>query len=411
MTRVLSELLGTDHLSLQAHLSHLERLSGHDNTDIRVTTEVIQSSLLKVRELGLDPKDTTAQELYQTLKSRIGSDEARLLQTLQQKFAGVAAEPIPQIARALETLPLNLHTFSLKQAVAKKLLQKAQPKKLMKQLGYRSFDSLLKHEPANLLLTVGWATESTAWQKSVLGQYKKLSCQDFEIRTISAVSPVGPRWQKVTTELALKHKHTVLSRKELGTVVLLPLPEDHAKGSVLLTVLFALEACNDIKTASTFLKLSQVKTNFGAIVQMVARNEPLLESKVLDEPVSWHLIQRYYAQSVETFKAEIFEPHIDASDLSWQSIERALLEIEPSMEFWVGSHFLSFVRDHVPVSLNIMDAAFNFCNDIPLERQVRHHSQASLLSELTVRYLQPHHVEQAILGHLQLALEPELATN
>lgn len=42
----------------------LEAANGHPNEDIKLSTQTMNSARSKCRELGLDPTDTTAEELY-----------------------------------------------------------------------------------------------------------------------------------------------------------------------------------------------------------------------------------------------------------------------------------------------------------------------------------------------------------
>src|SRR5882757_2556174 len=101
MTRILSELFGSAEQSLRASLDKLERASGHPNADIRLTAEVIQASKAKLKELGMDPHDTTGPELYASLQLRLREDDARLAASLQAASNG--ADVIASVAHALRT--------------------------------------------------------------------------------------------------------------------------------------------------------------------------------------------------------------------------------------------------------------------------------------------------------------------
>ncbi|HEX7632869.1 MAG TPA: hypothetical protein VF401_00935, partial [Candidatus Saccharimonadales bacterium] len=149
MTRFLSESLQAPEPFFRLGLKHLESANGHPGTDIRFSTEVLQSTQAKLRELGLDPKDTTAQELYHVLEQRIKEDDARLTRTLRTRAAthvSAEAEVTAGMIHALKELPDSKQCFALKPSVLKAILKKTPPKKAMKALGYRSLDSFLKHE-------------------------------------------------------------------------------------------------------------------------------------------------------------------------------------------------------------------------------------------------------------------------
>jgi hypothetical protein len=411
MTRVLSELLGAPEPMFHRSLDKLERASGHTSTDIRLTAELTQATTAKLKMLGLDPKDTTGEELYHALSERLKADDKRLLNALQQQYGTSGDGTVSHVAEALRSVPITRSVYALKNTVIKRLLKKATPKQVMKQLAYRSFDSMLKHEQPAAIVAAGWLLESHSWQKQMLEQYRKLKSSDFEIRSLHIICPDTKRWESLTGKLVEQKRHTVVGVKELGSVVLLPLPAKQPPAATTVTMLLALHAINDIRAASTFLKLCQVKREFGKLVESVVVDEPTLNAEVLDRPIPWQIIQRYYARFSHRFREEIFEPHVQQDDLTWHSIERIMSQIEPSLEFWHNTTALSLLHDHQPVSLNIIDVALNYCNQLPYKNRIVDYFQHSLWHELLIRYLKHDAVEQTVLTglHAELVTEPALS--
>jgi hypothetical protein len=180
-----------------------------------------------------------------------------------------------------------------------------------------------------------------------------------------------------------------------------------APGAVTASLSLALHELNEIRASSTLLKLSQVKKDFGNVVRMIVSDEPGLNSSLLDQPVPWHLIQRYYARLSDKFKQSVFEPYLELEDMVWHPIERVLSQIEPSLDFWHDSGHLGLLHDGKAVSLNIVDAALNCCNQLAFEDRVVQHFQRSLWHELLLRYLKHETVERAVSGELQLELATE----
>jgi hypothetical protein len=410
MTRVLSELLGAPEPMFHRSLDKLERASGHTSTDVRLSAELTQATTAKLRQLGLDPKDTTGEELYHALSERLKADDERLLHALEQQFGTKGSGTISQVAEAVRTVPLSRTVYALKNAVIKRLLKKTTPKHVMKQLGYRSFDSMLKHEQPAAIVAAGWMIESQSWQKQMLDHYRKLKASDFEIRTLGVVCPDTKRWEVFAANLVAGNKHTVIGVKELGSIVLLPLPAQQPPAATTVTLLLALHAVNDIRTASTFLKLCQVKRDFGKLVETIVTDEPSLSADVIDRPIPWQIIQRYYARFKNRFREEIFAPHVQQEDLNWHPIEHILSQIEPSLEFWHNTTTLSLLHNHEPVSLNIIDVALNYCNQLPYKQRIVQYFQHSLWHELLIRYLKHDAVEQTVLAglHAELVTEPAL---
>jgi hypothetical protein len=403
MTRYLSESLQAIEPAFRNGLHKLETANGHPNTDIRFTAEVRQAAQAKLRELGLDPRDTTAEELYHVLQARIQADDARLtkrLRTLAATHVSAEADVVAGMVHALEQLPDSKRSFALKPSVLKALIKQQPPKKAMKQLGYRSLDSFLKHESPALILTAAWLSESMSWRQRFIGQYDMLKASDFEDRKIALLRPQSPRWHQLARSVVAQQQHNLLAFKELGAMIFLPLPQDAPAGTTTASLALALHDMNEIRAAGTFLKLCQVRPDFGRLVRESTASEPQLQARQLDRPVPWHLIQRHYAES-PTESSEAFEPHVRLEDIAWHPIEQTMAAIEPSLKFWQDTAHLGLLRQGQVVSLNLIDSALNFCNQLPFEQRAAHYFRNSLWNELLLRYLHHSAVEQTIADELQ----------
>lgn len=412
MTRFLSESLQAPEPFFRLGLKHLEAVNGNPCSDIRLSTAVLQQSQDKLRQLGLDPRNTTAEELYHVLNERMKADDIRLTRSLRTRAAcrvSANADVIDGMIDALREETKSKHCFALKPSKLKTLIKKVPPKKALKQLGYRSVDSFLKHESVVSIMAAAWLTENHAWQNQFVDQYKKLQASDFEMRAVTIFKPETRRWRVLSDQVVQESKHNLLCFKELGAMILLPLPDTIPAGTVTVSLSLAVHEINEIYTSSTYLKLCQVRPDFGNLVKSVVNSEPRLSSKLLDQPVPWHLIQRYYSRLSEDLRMELFEPHIHPEDMSWQPVESILSHIEPSLSFWHDSAHLGLLQNHQPVSLNIVDAALNLCNHIPFESRIIQAFQHSLWHELLLKYLNHDTVEQTVLTQLQPQLAAETA--
>lgn len=414
MTRFLAESLQADTPSAGVRLKNLEAAHGHPNTDIRFSTQVKQETRTKLRALGLDPDDTTPEELYHALQERMKADDRRLVKRLRTTAAthvSAEAEVVAGMAHALRRLPGQGQCFALKNSRLRSMLRQSPPKKAMKKLGYRSMDSFLKHESPVSVLAAAWLCESLAWKQRFLGSYTHLQPGDFESRELQIIYPDSKHWRDLAAEAVGQARHNILSFEELGTLILLPLPEDMPPGAVTVSLGMALSGLNQIRAGSTFLKLCQVRPDFGDLVKAVAGDEPRLVIKPLDQPMSWQLIQRYYARVAEQFREGLFEPHIRLEDMAWQPIEQSLAAIDPDFEFWKDSSYLGMLHEHGPVSLNVIDVALNYCNKLRFNQRISRYFRQSLWHELLLRYLDRDSVEQSVASVLQpepvLALDEE----
>lgn len=408
MTRFLAEALNKQGTDFNHDLMDLEAANGHPNTDIRLSSEVLNAARNKCHELGLDPKDTTAEELYHALQARVLKDDktlTRRLRTIAATKVSAEADPVAGMVEALKQVNDSKACLALKTSKLRTIIKALPPKKTMKLIGYRSIDSMLKHENVIEVLAAAWLSESMAWQKKLLDQYKKLNSTDFEERSLKIIYSSSKRYRKLGDKVVSTSKHNILSLKELGAIVLLPLPEDAPDGVVTASLSLALHELNEIRAASSFLKINQVKSHFGSHVVKISLMQPELETRVFDRPVPWGLIQRYYSRVSDAIEEVVFEPYVRLEDMAWHPIEETLSQIEPELSFWHGTDALGMLEEKMPVSLNLLDNALNLCNKLPFEKRLSHYFQNSLWHELLLRYLNHDSIKATVLSEPAYAFE------
>jgi hypothetical protein len=402
MTRFLSLALGAKQPLFGQSIQELERASGRPSADIHLSSEMMQKARTKIIQLGLDPQDTTGQELYGALQARLKQDEANVRQALNITEDATSSDILTSVQKFLNAHRAASNSFALKTAVAKRMLKKKPPKVAMKRLGYRSLDSMLKHESVAAIYAAAAMTESATWHKGFREQYSKLQAGDFEQRKINVIVPTSKRWADITSSFVQNARHNILCFKELGTVVLLPL-DAKIDGLAITTLLLTLHYMNDIRTYSSFAKLQQVKPTFGQTVQQTSLSDPMTSASLAGQPVPWKVIQRYYGRIKADFHPEVFEPHVQPEDLEWHDAEEVLAELEPSLGFWLDTQYICMLDNDQPVSLNILDVALAYCNHLDFPDRIVHFVREHLWHELMSRYLHQENLEAAV--HQQLSRE------
>ncbi len=406
MTRYLSEGLGATEPRFSQDIATLERAGGMPSEDIRLTSEIMQRVRVKIAQLGLDPKDTTGPELYAALHERLRADEEHVRAALGIAEDASANDILASVRTFAERLEVPKECFALKSSVAKKLFKKRPPKVAMKRLGYRSFDSMLKHETPAQMYAAALLFESPTWQQHFRDQYATLQPSDFEQRTMAIVQPESKRWAEASAPYVEATKQNILCFKELGAVVLLPM-DARLDGLAIVSLLLTLSAMNDIRAHSSFTKLQQVKPTFGKSIQQASMSEPVTNAELAGQPVSWRLIHRFFARN-KGDQPSAFEPHVQSDDLEWHEAEDVLTQLEPSLAFWQDTQHLYLLHDGQPVSCNMFDVALNYCNHLPFEERAVHFLRDHLWHELMLRYLHQENLESAVLGQLEPEFSPEL---
>lgn len=403
MTHFLATALGAKEPGFSQSIRQLERAAGEPQADIRLTEDIKRRVRIKIAQLGLDPSDTTGEEFYGVLQQRLSQDEITLRKHLNLSQDASGAEVVSRVQQFLKKQSRASQCFALKPSVAKRLLKKKPPRVAMKRLGYRSVDSMLKHVPAGLIFTAAFIAESAGWQRSFRQQYTSLHPSDFETRTLELLHPTEKRWESLVQEFVQTARHNIMSFKELGVVVLLPL---NAKidSLAMITLVFACEEMNAIRAHSSFAKLQQVKSDFGQIMRDVCIGEAYVEAKIAGQRISWRTIQRYYAQHPSAYHEEIFEPHVQPEDLTWIHAEDILAETIPEIGFWQDTQALGLMHEGSLVSCNIIDVALAQCNKLPFAQRITQFVRNHLRHELLLGYLQQENLEQALRQQLSRTL-------
>lgn len=86
MARLLKELLGNDHPLFAMNLKQLEIATGNAGVDVRLLADITEKAHQVLRQLGLDPANTTALEAYNALKN-LGRSDAVLHQLHDTHYA------------------------------------------------------------------------------------------------------------------------------------------------------------------------------------------------------------------------------------------------------------------------------------------------------------------------------------
>lgn len=189
----LAKMLGSPETEITNFIKQMEKKFGYPSHDVRLLAEVNQFVKAKIADLGLDPQDTSAEELYQTLQSKFANDALQI-----DKAIGIKPDTAfdSRIARAIEItkhIAGNSQVWALKSMSAKNLLISLPPKRLMRQLHYRSLESMFKHEDIGELYLLVPFVESSAWQNSFLKAAERLASNNYILSPVNFVHLLASR--------------------------------------------------------------------------------------------------------------------------------------------------------------------------------------------------------------------------
>lgn len=279
----------------------------------------------------------------------------------------------------------------------------------MKQLGYKSIDSLLKREKVDEIIAATRFLESKAYGQRLIKAYKKLGPSDFETRDVRIVALDKKRWGDSADSYIFAKKQNITHLKELGIILILPLPVKHLRGAVITILPLVLHYINEIRSYSAFFKMQQVRPDFGTVITETLLEDQASTAKFAGQKVHWRIIQRHFGGLDPTKHPELFEPHVQPDDLHWRKAESVIYWLEPALQFWEDMDYVAALYPQSVVPLSLMDNAVSYCNGLEYGQQSLGHFRASLWNEIYRRYIGQENFENSVLSQLnKQVLNPEL---
>ncbi len=399
MSRLLSELLAAEEPKFGMAIRQFEAVSGNASIDVRLTAEIVGKVHMRLKALGLDPHDTTGRELYASLIGLAARHDDFLARRIGILDPHDVQAVLLRVADAARALDVPKDAWVLKISAAKRLLKQSPPKKVMKQLGYRSIDSMIKRESTTEIYGAIRFLETEDWQRKFIAKYATLKPADFEIRRIDIVHMNPDKWGSSAIEYVNRTRHNVTHLKELGAVLILPLPIVRMPGITLITLPLVLHYINEIRMYASYFKSCQVRADFGLVIVTTLTADPDQHARVAGQDIHWRVIHRHFGGSQEF--SDILEPHVVAEDLIWRKTEETLYKLEPALHFWFDIEYVAVIFDDRPVSFNLMDIATNYANSAPYGSQSVHYMRASLWNEIYLRYIKEQAVESDVIKQIE----------
>lgn len=405
----LAKLLDAKEPLFSQAIRDLEKITAQKSLDVQLLGEIEKKIGDRLRRLGLDPQDTTGPELFNALQNRIEADNQRVTELIGAKDHSDVRHVVPFIVKTAKATDTPRSCWVLKRSVAKSFLRQMPPQQMMKHLGYRTVDSMLKREPFDEMYSALRFSEGAEWLNVYIELFKSIKPSDFEQRDINIIEMDHDKWVDLAADFTKKKLHNVTHTKELGTIVILPMSVTHMRGLTLKTLPLIYHYINEIRLYSAFFKLKSMKSDFGAEVIDTLIGDPSNAAVVAGQHIHWRVIQKYLGRHRGDKHPEAFEPHVHPEDLHWRKAEELLFELDPQMEFWRELDYVARIEnDGFPQALNLLDVSFQYSNQVTYEDRYFYHFRESLWNELFMRYMGEKVLEEQILRQLDNDLiEPE----
>lgn len=400
MSHILGELLGNTEPGFSMMVRRLEEASGRPSVDVRLAADILLCSKQKHQQLKLDFKDTSGEELYESLSILIAKHDQLLNQALGTPRHAGANDVIEAVQQAIKKKAMPKRCWAIKDTIVRRLLKSLPPKNIMRQLGYRSVDSMLKRENPAELLAATMFLESDIWRSKFVSKYKALHSSDFESREIEVLLLLQKKWGESATSFATSHRRNMIVLKELGVVAFLPVNAQSLAGLGMALLAQALYFIEQIMIFSLYCKMYQVKANFGTLLARGVSKDAYSDINLEGNVISWSVLKRHLADRPTTV-SELLEPHVQVSDLAWSPVSELIGAFAPGMDFWKGTEYLGAASADGVVSYNVLDVCLNYCNNVPYHKRIVFFMRESLRDQLYTRYLAQPNLEQMVLERLE----------
>jgi len=390
----IAKILRTDKDNIRILEEKMEKATGKKGVMEKIVEEnnaMIKSrcNILKICE------NPVAKNIYDNLVKKVEADNEAVHKFLGFPKANVSSD----WGRILETTKSIIKPAKglfLKKEKALEFLKNEPPEKVIKALGYRDVDELIKNEDFFEIFSSLRFVQGSEWLNSkFFPQYETLIAADFEEREIMTVA-LSKKWGDLAQEFILKKHHNISHLKELGLIYIIPI-ELNISAETLRNFVLILHYFNEVNFYSNlFRKFSKNSETFAQNFISLLRGDVPDERLAKSDKSQWLIIQRYLAKD-DQYDWRLFEPHINPEALHWERAERMLTLISRELKGfpidlsfwielnWVGDYYKTDAGLEVLVSFNLVDAAMDLVKKKEMTKYLYHH-QESLWNKIFIEY-------------------------
>lgn len=396
MSKVISDILGQDRLKFRHHIESWEKRTGLPSHDLNLYSDLRVKAVSAVRMLGLDPSDTISGELYFALQERARQDNLRLCDIIGVDPSDNPEKTIQKITKWVTKNSKNLDVWMVKPSVIRALLKKNLPKNVMKSLGLRSVDSMLKRSNVAEILSLADDLENEQYRTKLINAYKKLKVTDFDPSKVTFDEVDKTRIAKLQkSEFNLSK--VILPNYILGSITVIPARSRFPLDVLAITMIIG-ESLTEMRRHSAYYRTLSMRPDFGEQFAKVAELGIHHASHTLSE-IGWNSIHKHLVGN-EDFFAMIEQPYLMIDEFRAEPAVAMLARIDPNFKYWQDLEYAFYHHGASgPVSMNLIDVVINGANRNNFNTRSSAYGQAKLWEELWARYLTHDQVAEEIISN------------
>jgi len=296
--------------------------------------------------------------------------------------------------------------FVLKEKRAREILINNPPPKILKTLGYKNANELLKKENLFEVFSALRFVESNKWMHQTFDRaYKNLIPNDFEERKVKLLV-LDNKWLKIAGKFIKKKYHNVSHLKELGVLFIIPQKID-VPGEAMRTFSLILHYLHELDFYSNLIKRyskERDETNFAKKLCALLRgdileNLPRTHSGRKRE-MNWMIVQQYIAKH-NKYDSRLFIPHVNPEAVHWKKAERDLTNLskefkELNLDFWEDLDWVGDYFGETLISFDLIDAVMSLVIDKGQVKYLYHHQEA-LWNKVFRQYMGDENLEKLMI--------------
>lgn len=403
MSSFLANLLSQDKNVFGKYISTLENSSGNLQFDVKLTSEIKLRTTYKIRALGLDPSNVTANELYYSLRNLVGVHDRFINKKLSIENHQDQMTTLNRIINFSIKSAGSNQCYAVKLTSLNKIFKNNPPKYLVKILGYRAYESMIKRQNSYMLLAACKMTENEEWHREFINQISKLNSTDFELRKLNISLVNDQKYEPIVKNYIGKKKTNVLVIPEIGRTFVLPLKQSKLEGFTILTFAQIIDSLKQILTFSVYASYHKFSSDFGALQSEYILNKDKEIFSISKYKINWqsviNLLIRRDQKNINL--DDTFSSDSDLSLFNADGIDKMIYQIEPALHFWFESDYLGLVINSKTVSFNLLDCSYNFVNHLDLKDSSSKYLRTAVESKIISSYSAQSLLEKQVLDQLE----------
>ncbi len=384
MSRIIADILQIKQPDLHHFIQNLELKTGKPGHDVRLIGDIKKRSNSALRNLKLEYTQATAKEVYFGLQEQARIDNKIICEQLGVTENDSADVMLRKCIKWISSYYKDSEVWAIKNSVIKTLLKKQPPKTLMKILGLRSVDSMLKRNSAYELYSYALCLESNEWCNKLHERMKKLTPSDFDTHSIDPIKVDNERINKLKKSI-FPVTQLITPNYETGSIIVLT-PSHRFSLDVIAVMLSLIESVNELKKHSAYFRSISIRPDFTQKMLEALKKGPPRSSR--HNHASWNSFYRYLVGN-EMVRMKVEQPHITSDDFDSMSSTTVLGQIDSQLSFWDGNDYVFYVDQYGNhVSMHVVDVVTNATNRISYKDARDDYGRTRLREELYARYYQ-----------------------